>query len=86
MKSILSLAFVFACTCTSFAQRSAPIVSPEVQDDHSVIFRLRAPKSQSVALRGQWQKEPVPLTRDAEGLWSLSVPNVPAGVREMSSR
>jgi hypothetical protein len=57
MKSFLSLAFIFACTCAAFAQqRSAPVISPDIQDDHSVTFRLKAPKSQSVAVRGQWDK------------------------------
>jgi len=84
MKLLLSLALVFACTCTAFAQRSAPVISPDIQDDHSVTFRLRAPKSQSVALRGQWEKEPAEMTKDAEGLWTLTVPNVPAGVWEYS--
>ena len=84
MKHLLGLALVLACTCTAWAQKSGPVLSPEVQDDHSVTFRLRAPKSQSVALRGQWNKEPVEMTKDAEGLWSLSVANVPAGVWEYS--
>ena len=84
MKHLLSLACVLACTCTAFAQKSAPIISPDIQDDHSVTFRLRAPKSQSVALRGQWDKQAVPLTKDDQGLWNLTVPNVPAGVWEYS--
>lgn len=84
MKQLLSLAFVFACTCTAFAQKNGPLISPEIQDDHSVTFRLRAPKSQSVALRGQWNKQPADMTKDAEGLWCLAVPNVPAGVWEYS--
>lgn len=84
MKHLLSLALVFACTCTAFAQKSAPVISPEIQADHSVTFRLLAPKSQSVAMRGQWEKEAAALTKDAEGLWSLTVPAVPAGVWEYS--
>ena len=84
MKHLLSLAFVFACTCAALAQKSGPVISPDIQDDQSVTFRLRAPKSQSVAVRGQWDRQAVPMTKDAEGLWNLSVPGVPAGVWEYS--
>lgn len=68
----------------AFAQRAAPIVSPEIKDDHSVIFRIRAPKSQSVALRGQWDRQQAEMTKGDENVWSLAVPNVPAGVWEYS--
>jgi enterochelin esterase-like enzyme len=84
MKHLLSLALVLACTCTAFAQKGGTVISPEIQNEHGVTFRLRAPKSQSVALRGQWDKQTAAMTRDAEGLWSLAVPNLPAGVWEYS--
>jgi len=84
MKHLLSLAFVFACTYTTFAQKGGPVISPEIKDDHSVTFRLRAGKAQSVALRGQWDKEQAQMSKDAEGLWSLTVADVKAGVWEYS--
>ncbi|MCB1279606.1 alpha/beta hydrolase-fold protein [Prosthecobacter sp.] len=85
MKSHLVAAFsVFMFTLPAPAQKAAPVISPEFQDDHSVVFRLRGPKLESVLLRGQWDKKQVPMTKDAEGLWSINVPNVPAGVWEYS--
>jgi enterochelin esterase-like enzyme len=82
---LLSLAFaLLACTSAALAQKAGPIVSPEIADDHSVTFRLRAPKVQSAAVRGQWDRQTVPMTQDAEGVWTLTLPQVPAGVWEYS--
>jgi enterochelin esterase family protein len=49
-----------------------------------VTFRLRAPEARQVSLRGQWTPKPIALSRDTDGLWSVSVPGVPAGVWEYS--
>jgi enterochelin esterase family protein len=64
----------------------ANVISPEVHDDHTVTFRLRAPQVQRVELTGGpillalKTKTPVPFVKDAEGNWSLTVgpikPNV----------
>ena len=53
MKS-LQIAFTLLFTFTGlFAQRNAPrIISPEIQEDNSVIFRLLAPEASNVKLRG----------------------------------
>ena len=81
MKTILIICFAFALQAA--AQRAA-IVSPEITADHGVSFRLRAGKAAEVAVRGQWDKKSVPMTKGDEGLWSASVPGVPAGVWEYS--
>ena len=64
--------------------RPAPVISPEIGADRSVVFRLRAPAAQKVLLRGQWTKDPVALTRADDGLWSFTAPpdSIPAGVWE----
>ena len=64
-------------------QRPAPVVSPEVADGR-VTFRLRAPQAKDVALRGQWNKDAVPMTRGDDGVWTASVEPAPAGVWEYS--
>lgn len=66
--------------------RPAPVISPEINADRSVAFRLRAPAAQKVTLRGQWTKDPVLLTRADDGLWSFNAPpdSIPAGVWEYS--
>jgi enterochelin esterase family protein len=59
------------------------VISPDIGPD-SVTFRLRAPEARAVSLRGQWAPKPIALSRDAEGVWSVAVPGVPAGVWEYS--
>jgi enterochelin esterase family protein len=59
-------------------------VSPEIHGDHTVTFRLYAPKAAEVLLMGspgilEFIKKPLPLTKDEKGLWSLTVGPLPAG-------
>ncbi len=61
--------------------QSPPVVSPELHADGAVTFRLRASKATEVKVAGQFGKE-TPLTKDEQGLWSVKIPNVPAGVHE----
>jgi enterochelin esterase-like enzyme len=56
-----------------------PLVSPEVHADRRVTFRLRAPRASEVAVAGEWMRPgaqpnaPQKMTRDAEGVWSITV-------------
>src|SRR5919198_6207929 len=59
-------------------------VSPEVHADRTVTFRLFAPKASEVVLMGspgilEAIKKPLPLKRDDNGVWSLTVGPLPAG-------
>lgn len=58
------------------AQRRPSVNSPEVHPDHSITFRFFAPSAQQVQLRGEFLSEPVALTKDTGGLWSVTVPPV----------
>lgn len=84
----LAFTTVFLIAMDTHAQnpppRPAPIVSPEIQAGQSVTFRLRAPQTREVALRGQWTKDAVPMTRGDDGVWSATVDAVPVGVWEYS--
>lgn len=85
MKTFHSLLLVLGCTAVSaLADKAAPIVSPEINADQSITFRILAAASQSVALRGQWDPQLVAMTKDAAGIWSVTVPKVAAGVWEYS--
>ncbi|MFN7927867.1 MAG: alpha/beta hydrolase-fold protein [Blastocatellia bacterium] len=50
-------------------------VSPEVHADGKVTFRIRAPKAAEVTLFGDWVAPgtKLPMTKDAEGIWSTTV-------------
>ncbi len=54
-------------------QQNAPIISPEVRADRTVTFRLRAPKATEVAVSGEWPGGNKPMTKDAQGIWSVTV-------------
>lgn len=64
--------------------RPRPIVSPEIESGGKVTFRFRAANAKEVALRGQWNRQPLPLAQGDGGVWSVTVENVPAGVWEYS--
>ncbi|GAB2535086.1 esterase [Spirosoma aerophilum] len=57
----------------------ANVISPEVRDDHTVTFRLKAPDAKQVLLTGGPMllalraKDPIPFQKDTDGLWSLTV-------------
>lgn len=57
----------------------ANVISPEVRDDHTVTFRLKAPDAKQVMLTGGpillalKAKDPIPFQKADDGLWSLTV-------------
>jgi enterochelin esterase-like enzyme len=58
----------------------ANVISPEVRDDRTVTFRLRAPDARTVALTGGpillaigKGTTPIPFEKAADGLWTLTV-------------
>ncbi|HNS19950.1 MAG TPA: alpha/beta hydrolase-fold protein [Sedimentisphaerales bacterium] len=61
------------------SQRPQVIVSPEVQSDHRVVFRILAVRASEVTLRGDWVEGPdLKMTKDEQGVWSATVgPLVP---------
>lgn len=62
--------------------RELRVVSPQVQDDGSVLFQLVAPNAKSVSFNSPdlgGMPNPGEMTRDADGIWSLKYgPVVPA--------
>jgi enterochelin esterase family protein len=48
-------------------------VSPEIHADRTVTFRYLAPNAREVALGGELDGRPHPMTKDAGGLWSVTV-------------
>jgi enterochelin esterase-like enzyme len=50
------------------------VVSPEVFPDKKVTFRLLAPKASEVVLTGSWDiGTNIPMTKDDQGIWSVTV-------------
>src|SRR6185503_14803207 len=68
---------VLLTVASAFAQapRTDNLVSPEVQPDRRVTFRVRAPKASEVSLFGDWMtpgKEQA-MTHDDQGVWSATI-------------
>tara|TARA_R110000765_G_scaffold70675_1_gene137036 strand:+ start:697 stop:1863 length:1167 start_codon:yes stop_codon:yes gene_type:complete len=60
------------------------LVSPELEADNSVVFRIKAPKAENVTLSGNWMpmvpngnqgmiRQTVELTKDDQGVWNTAV-------------
>ena len=59
MKRINSALLLMSLVIPFLAQaqrRPTNIVSPDIQADHSVIFRIKAPEANAVQLTGTWPK------------------------------
>ena len=50
-----------------------PVVSPEVSADRTVTLRLFAPNAKQVSAAGELDGKPHPMTRGADGVWSVTV-------------
>ena len=84
MKKILLTLFSLSYLGFGFAQNAAPIVSPEVLSDQSVIFRIKAPSAQNVYVVGTFDPDfkPVPMTKNAEGIFEAKVGPIPSDMYE----
>ncbi|CAN5122772.1 esterase family protein [soil metagenome] len=57
----------------------ASVISPDVRDDHTITFRLKAPDAKQVMLTGGpillalAKKDPIPFRKDTDSLWTLTV-------------
>lgn len=66
---------------------SAPLNSPEVHDDQTVTFRVKAPEAEEVALNGAiltalgkgWG-DTIPFKKGEDGIWTLTVGPVPVDI------
>jgi enterochelin esterase-like enzyme len=58
------------------------LVSPEVQTDRSVTFRVRAPKASEVSLYGDWMPvgKPASMSKGSDGVWSIHTDPLEANV------
>lgn len=64
--------------------RPPPIVSPDIQADRHVTFRLQAPKAAEVIVIGQWAEGRAPMSKGSNGVWSVTMSPIEPGVWEYS--
>src|SRR6266404_8568320 len=73
MKKFFSLLILITMFSVSFTgQTPARIVSPEVQPDRHVTFRLRAPNAIKVEVAIEGQSSSTTLQKDDQGIWSAT--------------
>ena len=81
MKRLMMMALALFVMATTFAQQAlwggSQIVSPEIHDDHTVTFRLRAPKAVKVEVAGDFLYDAPGKARLKEGeggVWEYTTP------------
>ena len=76
--------FMLIFTLSLHAQNNPRIVSPEIQPDNSVIFRIKAPGASSVLVVGTWAKDfkPVPLVKKDSNIYEVKIGPLPSDMYE----
>ncbi len=66
------------------AQNNARLVSPEIQADNSVIFRIKAPGAASVNVVGTWAVDfkPVPMVKKDSNIYEVKIGPLPSDMYE----
>jgi len=64
------------------AMTAPRVVSPEVNPDNSVTFRILSEKANEVTLNGSWMgfRETLPLTKAENGVWSATIKPLPSSM------
>ncbi|WP_138993623.1 esterase [Larkinella sp. C7] len=73
--SRLWLLWAVLCLCSvvnAQPPRGPLVVSPQVNADKTVTFRYLSPTAKEVKLSGQFLKAPVEMSKDAQGIWSVT--------------
>ena len=82
--TILSLLCLMLATVAGAQQntgfRESKLVSPQINDDHSVTFRIEAPKAKQVMVWGDWaaNKGLGEMKKGKNGVWEYTTPVLPS--------
>lgn len=60
--------------------RASQIISPVINDNHSVTFSLEAPNAQAVTVIGDWCDKPTgePMKKGKDGVWTFTTETLPS--------
>jgi len=73
LRGLTTIIVILAVQNIFSQQRTIPFVSPEVHKDKTVTFRFRAPNAREVKLKSEMTAEPQAMTKDAGGVWSVTI-------------
>lgn len=84
--ALTMLAGLIACSLNAQQDlfRENPVISPEINADHSVTFRIQAPEAENVNVTGSLDAENAfanttwDLQKGDEGMWTLTTPVLPS--------
>jgi 1,4-alpha-glucan branching enzyme len=78
-KQFIAAVSIVIMTGSSLAAQAPPVRSPEVNADHTVTFRLRAPQASAVDLVGEvlQGKAPQPMIKGSDGVWTITIGPLP---------
>lgn len=79
LPALFILAAVTSCALAAEDPSTLNVDSPEVLADHSVVFRIEAPKANDVKVRGI-QRQLVQMTKDKRGVWSVTLGPISPGI------
>lgn len=78
MKKLFLGGVLLGCLLPAMAQQAlfdrSSVISPEVNPDNTVTFRLYAANAQNVTVAGDFVAQPAALTKDGNGLWTYTTP------------
>jgi len=67
------------CAQQNIGARQSKILSPQINADNSVTFRLHAPQAQSVKVLGDWPSDKrADMTKNADGVWEYTTAVLPS--------
>jgi len=82
--SVLCLSLLVCVNSQLQAQLSPSVVSPEVNPDRSVTFRLLAPQAKSAGVNIQFAQGLQPMKKDGSGVWSVTLGPAEPNIYEYS--
>lgn len=81
-QTIIGLFLIFFSVLGSLAQQNVGfrenIVSPVVNEDGSVTFKLNAPGARTVSLNGDWEPRTSEMKKGSDGTWTFTTEKLPS--------
>ncbi len=65
---------------TKKKKRPPPIVSPQILEEGKVTFQIKAPEANQVSVSGEMTEGRVPMNRDSDGIWRVTLEGLTPGI------
>jgi enterochelin esterase family protein len=85
-KRLLFMGMTLLVAVAVHGQRRAPVISPEVRGDNTVVFRYASASAGEVSLDIQFLSSPLPMRKGEDNVWSVTVGPVAPDIYPYSFR